>query len=293
MKRVVLIVTGKTEVALDQSLAQLFPKEKVTFVVRPPKDSFTSNALLETPLRGTEEKPTAAEKLAQALVSEVDPGRRDEPPPDYVVLVDDLELDNLPWPERAIHYVRTALETHVERHYPGQSARERALGRVRDRCSFHLLSPMVEAYFLAEPAALTRAGATRASTFDATTNNTESSFQVSDREFLAPPNHKNKHALPPWASADRARHPKRYVQFLCDPTGTKAQAYKETGGGRNALSKLDWPAVLATSTHAQFVRSLIHDLADALEEPAVAQRFAGATHPLTWPPRKGHLLRNV
>ncbi len=43
----------------------------------------------------------------------------------------------------------------------------------------------------------------------------------------------------------------------------------------------------------QFVRSLIHDLADALGEHAIAQRFAGKTHPLTWPPPADCVLRNI
>jgi hypothetical protein len=292
MKRVALLVTGKTEEVLHQSLKRVFPGEGVTFVMRPPREGFTSTPLLETPLRGTEDKPTAAEKLAQALVAEVDPGRRDEEPPDLVVLVDDLELYNVEWPERAIEYIRTAVSTHVDRRYSSETARQRALSRVRARCSFHLLCPMVEAYFYAEGAALDRADAKRASMFEAKLVDAES-FEVADPDFLTHPDRPKKGDLPPWATPDRACHPKRYLQFLCDPTGKEKRAYKETEGGRAALRELDWPAVLAPSTHVRFIRSLIHDLADALDEPAIAAQFPGDTHPATWPPCAGNLLRNV
>jgi hypothetical protein len=295
MKRVALLVTGETEEALHQSLKRVFPE--VEFVMRPRRDGFTSQPLPSTPLlhaKGTAPRPTNVERLAETLIAEVEPGRRDQKPPDLVVLVDDLEPVNQAWPERAIRHVRAAVEKHLEVHdWPSATARERAYERVRERCSFHLLAPMVEAYFFREPAALTRAGAQRASLFDASTADVETSFLVNEPDFLAPPDRPAKEKLPPWATADRARHPKRYLQFLCDPTGKKARAYVETNGGRAALRDLDWPAVLAPQAHVRFMRSLIHDLAHALGQDAVAQRFAGATHPLTWPPRNNRLLRNI
>ena len=140
---------------------------------------------------------------------------------------------------------------------------------------------------------LKRAGAKRASLLDASAADVETSFEVNELDFLAAPDRPRKGTLPPWATADRARHPKRYLQFLCDPTGKEARAYVETAGGRAALRELDWPAVLAPPEHVRFMRSLIHDLADALGEDAVAQRYAGATHPLTWPPQRNGLLRNI
>lgn len=295
MKRVALLVTGKTEEALHQSLKRLFPD--VEFVMRPRRDGFTSGPLPPTPLLhtlGTAPRPTDVERLAEALIAEVEPGRRDQKPPDLVVLVDDLELENQDWPERAIEHVRTAVRTHLEQHpWPSATSRERAYERVRERCSFHLFAPMVEAYFFREPAALARAGATRASRFDASAADVEIRFEVNDPDFLAPPDRSREEKLPPWATANRARHPKHYLQFLCDPTGTEPRAYVETKGGQAALRDLDWPAVLAAEEHVRFMRSLIHDLADALGEYAVAQSFAGATHSCTWPPPPDRLLRNV
>jgi hypothetical protein len=51
--------------------------------------------------------------------------------------------------------------------------------------------------------------------------------------------------------------------------------------------------VLAPDQHVQFIRSFIHDLADALGEHGVKAQFAGTTHPLTWPPPANNVLRNV
>ena len=296
MKRVALLVTGKAEeAALHHSLKQVF--REVEFVMLPRRDGFTSGPLPPTPLLqalGNAPQRTNVERLAEALIAEVEPGRRGHELPDLVVLVDDLEIENQGWPERAVEHVRMAVHTHLERHsWPSATARDRAYERVRKRCSFHLLAPMVEAYFFREPAALTRAGATRDSLFDASAADVEIRFEVNDPDFLAPPNRSRKEKLPPWATANRAQHPKHYLQFLCDPTGTDARAYAETKGGQAALRDLDWPMVLAPRDHVCFLRSLIHDLADALGEYDVAERFAGETHRCTWPPPSGNLLRNV
>lgn len=305
MMQVALLVTGKAEEkALHHSLKRIFPE--ATFVMRPRRDGFTSQPLPPTPLflardqaprptsaRDRAPRPTNVERLAEALVAEVEPGRRDQALPDLVVLVDDLEIANQERPERAVEHVRAAVEKHLETHdWPSAATRARAYERVRERCSFHLLAPMVEAYFFREPAALTRAGAKRASLFDASAADVETSFLVvNEPDFLADRPAREKPA--PWATADRARHPKRYLQFLCDPTGTEKRAYVETVGGLAALRDLDWPEVLEPQEHVRFLRSLIHDLAHALGRDAVAQRFAGTTHPLTWPPPPNALLRNI
>lgn len=294
MKRVALLVTGKAEEALHHSLKRVFPEAEL--VMLPRRDGFTSAELPSRPLlhgRGTAPRPTNVERLAAALVAEVEPGRRDQKPPDLVVLVDDLELVNRSRPERVVEHVREAVRSHLERHpWPSAATRERAYERVRERCSFHILAPMVEAYFFAEEAALRRAGAQRPSRVRASEIDLEE-FLVQDQEFLAHPDRPAGATLPPWAIAQRAMHPKSYLQFLCDPSGTVARAYVETDGGRAALRELDWWAVVAPEAYVQFVRSLMHDMADALGQNEVAARFKGFTHPLTWPPRRGNLLRNI
>ncbi len=294
MKRVVLLVTGETELALHQSLKQIFPNVEFSVYKR---DGFTSAALPSMPI--LKEGTTYLEKLAEFLVAEVEPGRRDQKAPDVVVLVDDLELCNVAQPQRAIEHVRRAVQAHVAAHkWPGDVSPNHVLERLRERCSFHLFCPMIEAYFFAESAALERAGANRPSLFDATAVDAEQ-FYVDDPDFTTPENRLNQKSLPRWATSDREKHPKRYLQFLCDPSGTSPRPYFEVdkGPGRRsgqaALRHLDWSKVLATKQHVQFVRSLIHDIADALDERDVKSQFPGATHPLTWPPPANNVLRNV
>jgi len=293
MKRVALLVTGKTEEVLHESLKRIFPE--VEFVMLPRREGFTSTALPSPPrlqALGTAPRPTNVERLAATLVAEVEPGRRDAKPPDLVVLVDDLEIVNQAQPERAVEHVREAMKAHIDRHpWPNVASKERATQRVRERCSFHLLAPMVEAYFFAETAALTRAGAIRPSRFDTATDVEQ--FSVIDPDFTTPANRPPGAPLPPWAIPNRERHPKAYLQFLCDPTGKVPRAYVETDGGRAALRDLAWDAVLAPREQARLVRSLIHDLCDALGEHAIAARFGGTAHELTWPPTRDRVLRNI
>jgi hypothetical protein len=125
MKRVVLLVTGQTEKALGASLQRVFPN--VEFVVRQPWIGFTSNPLPEKPLLkclGNAPGETHLEKLIELLVGEVAPGRKNEKPADMVILVDDLELCNVGWPERATEHVRTAVRAYVE-HHPWENAASR------------------------------------------------------------------------------------------------------------------------------------------------------------------------
>jgi hypothetical protein len=142
---------------------------------------------------------------------------------------------------------------------------------------------MAEAYFFGEPAALGRAKATRAHRFDPGARDLED-FEVDDPDYLAP-----APAGAPWNTTPRHRHPKHYVQFLCDPTGTQPRAYRETHEGLAALAQLDWPAVLQHEQYGAFARALIDDLADALD---VSTPCPGLCAPLT--ARKGDgLLRNI
>ncbi len=155
--------------------------------------------------------------------------------------------------------------------------------KLQERASFHLLAPMVEAYFFGEPAALVRAKATRAPCrFDR--GHDVEDFEVDDQAYLAP-------APPqaPWRAEPRHRHPKNYLRYLCDPMGKEERAYRETHEGFAALQELAWPAVLQNPAQALFARALIDDLADVLNVPSPC---TGSRAPLT--ARRGDgLLRNI
>ncbi len=284
MTHVALLVTGELEKkSLHLSLARLFPEVK--FEVQR-LDGFTSCELPEEPVFDAG-RPSLVEKLATALIAAVDPGRSGKPA-DLAFLVDDRELYNVAAPERAIRHMRVAIARQLETRWGNADKRRHSVDLVRARCSFHLLSPMIEAYFFGEPASLTRAGAKRPAWFDPRGRDVED-FATDDPSFLAPADGKH----PVWAKPDRARHPKAYVRFLCDPDGGNSRAYRETKEGHEALSSLDWPAVLAPGAHARFARSFLLDLAEGLDQPDVAALFAGERHPLTSRNAQDNVLRNL
>ncbi len=183
--------------------------------------------------------------------------------------------------------MRAATTAYLDARWSNASRRERSAALVRERCSFHLLAPMIEAYFFGEPAALTRAGATRAAQVDGKTRDLEE-FLTADADFLAPPD-----GGAVWARPERARHPKCYLQFLCDPTGTQRRAYRETKEGVAALRALDWPAVLEPVSYVRFARAFLADLAEGLGRHDVLASFQGEPHALTSRREPGNVLRNL
>lgn len=301
--KVLLITTGVCEErGLPDSLGQLFPTLEFTSIRR---DSFTSDTL--RPLAADPALPpplvsSLAHKLAVELVAAVEPGQRGTPP-DMVVLVDDLELANVGNEATVLAHVRQAVRDHLEHFaWPSASSRNRAIERVRERCSFHLLVPMLEAYFFGEPqpdgggvqGALLRAGAIQPSLFDRAQHDVEA-FQVDQPDFADRTRFPDGAAA--WAVALRERHPKQYVRFLCnpDPKDRTQVPYREGKGGVSALRTLDWDTVLGSfPQRAQFARSLFADIADRfdLANPCSGD-LAAATAPK--PPDRTNppVLRNL
>ncbi|HEX5752553.1 MAG TPA: hypothetical protein VFZ09_40485 [Archangium sp.] len=286
MKKVVLITTGECERAgLVPSLRRYFPSAEFTSPII--RDSFTSARLKLVPRTGGT-RPSQVDRLAAAMVAATDPGRTGERP-DLVIAVDDVELPNLDQVDVVVGQLREAVKHHLETYaWPSARRQEQVVQRLREHCSFHLLCPMVEAYFYGEPGALTRAGAQRPSTVDARALDVED-FITHEPPFLEVPD-KAKY----WATPDRQRHPKRYLQYLCDPEGDEQNPnphrYRETHGGVKALRELDWSGALSQESHARLARSLFADLSEALE---VDNPFPGTCHPETSSPGAEAVLRNL
>jgi hypothetical protein len=283
--RVGLIVTGRCEErGLCDSLGRVF--QGARFEVLRRVESFTSADVRELPVSPT---PSTLQNLVSRIVAEV--VEVDEPP-DHLVAIDDLERVNAPHPELVAGRVRDAVLSHLERHdWTSQATREKAVRLVRERCSFHLLAPMVEAYFFAEPEALVRAGAIRPSHVDAAAADLED-FATADPDFLGHPFVPHQQRRKSWAIAmpERARHPKHYLRFLCDPTNPLTDRYIETKGGAKALSRLDWARVFASAEHVCLARSLFEDIADRLGVP---HPFPGQGHPATADFKNARVLRNL
>lgn len=287
MAVVALIPTGRLEhAALAASLERLFPDD--TFLVRPPEqnlDGFTScdvAALLAAPAGPV---PGKVDELADALVGTILPGRRGEAV-DFAFVVEDLELVNDHQPDLAVRAFREAVERSIS---DLDSRRDRiARDRLREHCSFHLFRPMVEAYFFGDPAALVRAGASRAPQLAQPTDLEQ--FRAADREYLDLPPGTERVADPPL----RERHPKAYLHFLCDPTLTDRQRrYRETRGGVAALRDLNWVSVVAGPPHCPFLHALLDDLSAALNHPLPFTSPVRTALATRFPQGLGRLLRKV
>lgn len=280
-QRVGLLVTGKCEErGLGGSLERVFTD--VRFEVLDRIESFTSADLREFP---EEDVPSTLMKFAASLGAAVE-----EDPPDLIVAIDDLELVNAPHPELVAQRMREAVQRHLQRHaWPSEATRQKVLQRVRERCSFHLFAPMVEAYFFADPEALVRAGGTRLARLDASSPDLES-FRTDDPEYLRHPDVPHQQKKKSWAIPERARHPKHYLRFLCEPTQPHTDKYVEARGGAAALSQLAWGGVFAHAERVRLARSLFEDISDRLGVP---HPFPGQGHPATANFRAARVLRNL
>jgi hypothetical protein len=293
MARIRLITTGRMEKeALGVSLGRLFPGHE--FECKEHIDGFTSARL--PPASPTTSAPLNLDKFAATLIGVFDPGnRRDRPRPDFVIGIEDVELCNADDPARITGALRQTLERRLDQ-WPGGSRTVEGLREaLESKVSFHLMSPMTEALFFADAAALARATAPapdRPNRFDPTTCDVES-FYVGDPDYLETPADPEGRCR--WRTREgRQGHPKRYLIYLTDP-GTGGR-YRETEHGVDALRSLDWPSVVGQPQRTRFARSLLADLADMLgppDEGPLPSILEGDTHPLTWPPPRRSLLRNL
>ncbi|ATB37426.1 hypothetical protein CYFUS_002848 [Cystobacter fuscus] len=282
MSRVQLVVTGEMErVALAASLRHSFPAHELDFLPTQKVQDFTSSRLGNHPGRVPGLK-TRAQEMAQAIVSAFSPGRFLNAIPDLVLAVDDLELVNVDQPHIVTTYLARELELTLKdrKFLPADETRVREL--LRRRASFHLFVPMPEAYFYAESAALTRAGAKAASRFDVAQHDTEA-FEVDDPAYRQWLEKRAPNAVEPH------RHPKQYLRYLCDPSASAERAYRETKEGALALEKLAWSEVTARRARETYARALLEDFADGI---GANWQSPGSVAPLT-ARRSGGLLRNL
>ena len=265
-----------------------------------PYDGFTSAELGELQ---AQEPPSSARLLVSRAAQEALGDRRREAA-DLVLILDDLELANIAQPARVVAVMRRAVEVHlqqqqVQRHYDATAQALRA------RVSFHLISPMIEAWLFADPAALGRCGVTSPVCFDDSIDpeqfvTTDALYLAADRshcpELERQSASKLKKNKPKWLGASRAHHPKGYLQWLCiAPEAKTCTSYSETSHGADALKSLDWSLLLQRDVgHFRFLRALIEDL----EESLGASMFGPVAPALPRPTSRPHapqdaILRNI
>ncbi|MEQ1568454.1 MAG: hypothetical protein ABMA64_22650 [Myxococcota bacterium] len=254
--RVGVFCTGTAEVmGLPPALGRLWPSHLFVAVPRrlePNGRLVPFDALTSTRLRPDQPLGTHAKRLFDAVISELQ-ARRDRI--DLAVVVDDLELANADQAAVVVDRVRAFARGWAEPDKTGAKALE-----LRERVSFHLAVPMLEAWFFADPPSLGLA-ADRAPRL---VGDDPERFETDDPAYLE---HEVRHCPQgaAWRSAEPTRHPKRYLQWLFRdaPTGC-GTTYKESDHGVEALRALDWRRSLARAASMTYLRALIRDLEDAL-----------------------------
>jgi hypothetical protein len=256
MPRIKLIVTGDMEkLALHESLQRFFPDirdgEEVIWEKPRKAQCVTSHRLIAG---NAPSGPML--QLARAMFDEAGIGKKGMPA-DLVVIVDDVELGNLAQEHIIAAHFRTAVTNVLSTYNGGTQTRYRAL--LRDRCSFHLLKPMVESYLFGDAAALAVAGVP-AGTDPRLCHPTDvEEFESNDPAWLPTCEEENtrKHSVAPWWS--HQRHPKHYLEHLAERQNV---FYEEVNHGKRALVGLDWQQVPRVVQDTPIIRSLFEDLSD-------------------------------
>lgn len=296
-RRIRLVVTGDMErKALMPSLRRHFPTNDVHGVQVTWLAPRMTNGVTTHRLRAEADPSRPMSTLARAVLAEALDGSEGTPA-DLVIAVDDLELHNTDQPDVVCAHFRRAFEQELGKRLMGllDGERDDTRALVRARCSFHLVSPMIEAYVFGEDDALRRAGC--ADSVAPMLRSTDwEDFWCVDPGFQPTCLAENtKKAAPPLANTwwQEERHAKHYLEHLVFQD--EGAFYEETREGARALEVLAWPAVPRQDTECALVRALFEDLSDffGVHSPMVGgvpspHTYAG--HPT---PSSSRLLRNM
>lgn len=289
MQKIKLVVTGDLErAALHTALAAHFPSQRngkdiewcrprQTYGVTsgppqpPPGRVWDTGWDPERPV--AERRETRMEKLARAAIVEVEYADQT-----LVVVVDDAEIGNMA--NNAAHVVDgfcVAVQNVVNRRYEDPADRSRLRERLREQLSFHLLMPMVEAYFFVGRRPLDLLGIPR-SVVPALASRDVEAFETTDPEWLPTCAEENlrRNTTDPWWRHER--HPKHYLDALRDRS--RLGVYSETSPeAQQALHGVEWGT--GASDGLRFVRALFGDLAAwfDVDNPLGAGETAGETQP--------------
>ena len=292
MATIKLIVTGDLEeLALHESLRRVFGDSrhdgKEVIWDSPRKLHSATSRRLTT----SERPPRPMRDLAKAMLSEVEIGKRGTPA-DLVIVVDDVELDNVDQEAVIVRHFQTALQEALTSHLKDHSlqVQERYRLRLRERCSFHLLRPMVESYFFGDGAALRSIGVQSTPMLR---HPDVEQFDVIDPdpdwlEECRESNERQKVSRPWWR---HECHPKHYLEYLLGPN----VIYDEKIHGEPALQSLAWKQVPKANTDCPIARCLFEDLADwfGVPNPIGKGTMQQCLYPLPSIDRSKLLLRNL
>jgi hypothetical protein len=288
--RIKLIVTGHTEEkSLHRSLQRLFPANRGGTVVdwlNPSRLNGTTTYRLQT-LSAGQQAPEVMKLMAKTLMQEAVYGK--DRPADLVIAIDDVELGNRGQEFQIARTMRTAMTQAIAELPLDRQAMVRQV--VRERCSFHVLCPMIESYFFGERGALTNAGVSIQITPRLTHPTDVEDFESCDPDWLKrcqTENAKSRPAMPWWR---HEKHPKHYLDFLVDKSGNE---YDEVEVGATTLGAIAWAAVPKVADDFRFARCLFQDLADwfGVANPVMPGRLDPAFYPQN-PQSETLILRNM
>lgn len=288
MTRVRLIVTGDLErSALSNSLRRYFPE--LTFL--PPVQLHSMTSSPAPSITPGASPPAQIRRVASAIAAEC--FDRSRHVADAIVAIDDLELVNQHRANVVTEWLRIALDLEIEERRAAHQTAGELAHQLRERASLHFMVPMVEAYFFADPGALTAVGLPPTVRPRLVHPDVEH-FLTDDPAYLAYADAENERRT----RAGRARrrfdeHPKEYLQHLC--VREAGRGYIETRDGSAALEHIDWIRVCERPDAARHVRSLFADLADLAQVPNPLGD--GQTAHDTWrrpqTPERDRVLRNL
>lgn len=293
MATIRLIVTGDVEeLALHESLRRIFGDERhdgEDVIWAPPRKLHSATSRRLSP---SEAPPRPMKELARAMLDEVLIGKRGTPA-DLVVVIDDVELDNVEQEAVIAEHFKTAVTGALAARLQDRPLQtcERDRERVRERCSFHLLRPMVEAYLFGDGDTLRAMGV---QSVPLVRHSDVERFETTDADpswldECQRDSQRHQHQRPWWR---RERHPKHYLAHLLQRGGI---FYDEVLHGEPALRRLAWEQVPKTSADCAIARCLFEDLADwfGVANPLGAGDLQQCLYPPRAVDRSTLLLRNL
>jgi hypothetical protein len=306
--RVAILPTGRMELrGAPVALKALFPTHDFYGIAEiatdsKPFSSFTSSGKPLEPNAPNGE----VDEIVQQMAAELVPGRRGCAP-DLLIVLEDLELANRHQPEVVVQVFRAATVRHVAKLQSSDpNLAVRVTAALQWKASFHLATPMIEAWLFADPNGPCNAGVPE----DRLPPNWESArdpedFLTRDPAYLtddcsactawhALPPRRAKDHKPGWCKEQREVHPKSFLAWLCrDPAKKNCSRYRETHEGANALELLDWAAALRCPEHCTYLRALVEDLADGLGETLALPVGNVSPHTSHRARRQSPTLRNI
>ena len=219
--RVALVVTGRLEFrGLRGALLRLFPGTE--FFITPSLvevELYDSTSARVDPTRNAKNVAQGNTPKIDELIGHLAGNLCGRDAADVSVLVEDLELANRGNEENVVQAVRESVVRHLAK-VGGRREGPRDLGdRLRERASFHLFDPMVEAYFYDDPAALDVAQGGMGRAAHRVAGRDPERFEVdapAELGYFAAVGECPRHRHPkdrkcPWAGALRHEHPKKYL----------------------------------------------------------------------------------